>query len=132
MNTSDSLMFALAGPSAPGGPVVSLTDALLVLCFAGLLVAAYQLNRVLQQLARIERRLAEGGPRSEPGVLAPAASSAPVPDDLSPHVLAAIAAACHVQLGANARIVSITAGGDPKQVWSLEGRRQIFASHQVR
>ena len=49
-----------------------------------------------------------------------------------PHILAAIAAACHVQLGANARIVSITSGSDTKQVWSLEGRRQIFASHQVR
>ena len=136
MTTSDPVVFALASPSAAGGAVISLTDALLLLCLAGLLVAIYQLNRLLRQLEGIERRLATGGLRQEVvGPTGPARSTAPAVaanDGLPPHILAAIAAACHVQLGANARIVSITSGSDTKQVWSLEGRRQIFASHQVR
>lgn len=136
MTTSDPVVFALASPSAAGGAVISLTDALLLLCLAGLLVAVYQLNRLLRQLEGIERKLATGVPRQELGLPAgPAVSRAPAVaanEELPPHILAAIAAACHVQLGANARIVSITSGSDTKQVWSLEGRRQIFASHQVR
>lgn len=130
MNPSDPLLFSVANPAAPGGVVISLTDALLVLCFGGLLLAAYQLNRVLLRLGGIERRLTAGG--LPPAPVAPVPPVALAETGLPPHVLAAIAAACHVQLGANARIVSITDGADIKQVWSLEGRRQIFASHQVR
>jgi hypothetical protein len=127
MNPSDTLWLAVASPTAPTGAVISLTDALLVLCFAGLLVAAYQLNRVLLRLDRLERRLAPRGARPEP--VAPAAATS---GRLPPQILAAIAAACEEQCGAEARIVSITDGADHQQGWSLEGRRQIFASHQVR
>lgn len=125
---SGSLHAVAAAAVSPA--TISLTDALLVLSFGGLLVAAYQLNRVLQRLEAIERRLAADRPRPEP--IVPVAAVAPTDAKISPDIFAAIAAACHVQLGANARIVSIRDGADLKQVWSLEGRRQIFASHQVR
>jgi hypothetical protein len=46
--------------------------------------------------------------------------------------LAAVVAAVYAAVGVRARIVSIATGAEAKQVWSLEGRRQIFASHQVR
>lgn len=50
--------------------------------------------------------------------------------------LAIIAAAVAAHLGAQARITSIRPGGPSvemlMQQWSLEGRRQIYSSHQVR
>lgn len=130
MNPNPSLLLALSSPAAAGPAAISLTDALLLLSFGGLLVAAYQLNRVLQRLAAIERRLEA----------VPVRNAAPVQiletpaenGDLPPHVVAAITAACFVEMGESARVVSIRSEDDSKRVWSLEGRRQIFASHQVR
>lgn len=128
MDPNPELLLTLASSPVPGAAQISLTDALLVLCFGGLLVAAYQLNRVVQRLGVIERRLPAVRVRPEqatpPG---PPGSGA-----LPPHVLAAIVAACEEEFDAPARIVSISHGTDQKQVWSMEGRRQIFASHQVR
>lgn len=59
------------------------------------------------------------------------ASPAPTPDELSPAVVAAIAAAVHVTLGPRTRVAfvkPVRIDGD----WAREGRRQIFASHRVR
>ncbi len=130
MNPRTELLFAVANPAAPGAAPISLTDALLLLAFAGLLAAAYQLNRVVQRLNALEGRL--NSARAQPAPVAAPAALPPTGDGLAPEVLAAIVAACHVQLGGRARIVSITDPADLKQVWSLEGRRQIFASHQPR
>jgi hypothetical protein len=133
MTLNLSLPLAAPAPIA-GAPAIGLTDALLLLVFAGLLVAIYQLNQVLQRLRALET--ARAGTSSAP---AAPTSSAPVPvasraDDapVPPEFVAAIAAACHLTLGRPLRIVSIVDEAEQKQVWSLEGRRQIFASHQVR
>jgi hypothetical protein len=61
----------------------------------------------------------------------PAVLAAPEPAELSPQTVAAVIAAVHVAIGARHRIqviVPVGAGSD----WAREGRRQIFASHQVR
>ncbi len=66
---------------------------------------------------------------------APTADSARAPRD---EIVAVIAAAIASQLGARARIAAIRpAPTGPSvemlmQQWSLEGRRQIYSSHQVR
>jgi hypothetical protein len=103
---------------------------LLVLSFGGLLVAAYQLSRVAHRLNSLERRFAATAPR--PGASAAANAGPAGGATLPPHILAAIVAACEDEFDAPMRIVSITPGAEQKQVWSMEGRRQIFASHQVR
>jgi len=63
----------------------------------------------------------------------------PVPTGPSPEVLAVIAAAVAVTAGPRARIAAVElAKAEPPSVemlmqqWSVEGRRQIYSSHQVR
>ena len=68
---------------------------------------------------------------------AAAAAAAPVvPAGPSDETLAIIAACVAVTFGSRARITSIKTGGPSvemlMQQWSLEGRRQIYSSHQVR
>jgi len=46
-------------------------------------------------------------------------------------IVAVIAAAVHVTLGDRHRIVAVERLNETN-VWSLEGRRQVFQSHQVR
>ena len=65
----------------------------------------------------------------------PESASAPTPE-----ILAVIAAAVATVAGSAARIAAVTPGlpvrpsGDMlvQQWWSIEGRRQIYSSHQVR
>ena len=73
---------------------------------------------------------------------APATTTAPAPapaaraaDDIPGEVMALIAAAVAVTVGPNARIAAVhpTAPSlDLLQQWSVEGRRQIYSSHQIR
>ncbi|ACB76587.1 OadG family transporter subunit [Opitutus terrae] len=72
-------------------------------------------------------------------VVAPKAATVSAPAEAvetTPETLAIIAAAVAAHLGAQARITSIRTGGPSvetlMQQWSLEGRRQIYSSHQVR
>jgi hypothetical protein len=75
--------------------------------------------------------------------LAPAtAGAAPpaVPVDpaiVPPEILAVIAASIAATLGARARVAAVRPATLPNvemlmQQWSLEGRRQIYSSHQIR
>ncbi len=113
---------------------ISLTDALLLLVFAGLIAATWQLTKLLRRLDTLEERLvAPPAPRPVAVVSAAAAPAPqPVPAALAPEFPAVIAAAVYAALGQPVRILSITEVAGGQQVWSLEGRRQIFASHQVR
>jgi hypothetical protein len=81
-------------------------------------------------LGVIERRLAVAprqlGPASPPSVVQLS------PGPLALQLVVVIAVACEEMLEGPVQIVAITDGSQQKQVWSLEGRRQIFASHQVR
>ncbi|MDR0901764.1 MAG: hypothetical protein LBM92_03230 [Opitutaceae bacterium] len=65
-----------------------------------------------------------------------AAPVAPDIDSISPEVLAAIAASISVVLGPKARIAEIRTPAPSvealMQVWALEGRRQIYTSHNLR
>lgn len=70
-------------------------------------------------------------------ITAPTAAPAPVvPAGTPPETLAIIAACVATTFGAKARITAIKTAGPSvemlMQQWSLEGRRQIYSSHQVR
>jgi len=54
------------------------------------------------------------------------------PEVADPRVIAAISAAVHTALRGRARIVSIVPQAAHSQVWSHEGRRDIYQSHRVR
>jgi len=108
------------------------TGILIVLgTLTGIWIAVVALGRVL--------RLFSG-----PGVQAPTrASGDPAasiqerppqsPSDVAdPRVVAAISAAVHTALRGRARIVSIVPQAAHSQVWSQEGRRDIYQSHRVR
>jgi len=67
------------------------------------------------------------------------ATTAPTANDPTPEVLALIAAVVGLRYGASARVHAVKAvptgslaveTGTPQ--WSVEGRRQIYSSHQVR
>ncbi len=124
--------------AAAEAPAISFTDALLLLAVAALVVVTYQLHNVVRRLTALEARLraspapvqaAAVSARSDsmPGESLPVETGAP-----SPEIRAALAAAVYAMLGRSARIVAVTDGAETSQVWSLEGRRQIFASHQIR
>jgi hypothetical protein len=110
---------------------ISLTDALLLLVVVGLFAATYQLNKLFRRIEALEERLASAPARPAHAVAVPPAA-VPVGNALPSELPALIAAAAYVALGRPVRIVSIAEGPESKHVWSLEGRRQIFASHQRR
>jgi hypothetical protein len=62
----------------------------------------------------------------------PAAAVAPVPTGIAPETMAIIAACVALTYGKRARIASIRPADLLLQQWSVEGRRQIYSSHQVR
>jgi len=108
------------------------TGILIVLgTLSGIWIAVVALGRVL--------RLFSGS-----GVLAPSHAQAnraasveaplqPTPSEVAdPRVIAAISAAVHTALRGRARIVSIVPQAAHSQVWSQEGRRDIYQSHRVR
>lgn len=114
-----------------------LTDVLLFLAVAGLVAAVFQLMRVSRRLDLLEQRLGAvlqpPAPAAVPPPAVAAASRAqPAEEGLPSELAALIAAACHAAVGQSARIVSIAEASDLHRVWSIEGRRQIFASHQIR
>lgn len=122
---------AVTGPS-----LITFTEALLLLAVAALLVATFQLRQVARRLSVLEERLG-AAPLPPPSASQPAARGATPPlTVVEPHppteIQAVLAAAVHMTLGESARVVAITEGVESTHVWSLEGRRQIFASHQIR
>jgi hypothetical protein len=62
--------------------------------------------------------------------------TAPVDDSIPAEVMALISAAVAMTLGRNARIAAVVPVPAPSvemlQQWSIEGRRQIYSSHQIR
>jgi hypothetical protein len=74
-----------------------------------------------------------------PGRPRPVVALAPAESGPSPEVLAVIAAAVAVTAGPRARIAEVVPVKTPPpsvemlmQQWSVEGRRQIYSSHQIR
>ncbi len=90
-------------------------------------------------IAVIGRWLAATHPEPEARPKAPVSTAAPAEDALSPELLAVIAAAVAVTAGPRARIAAVIPikPAAPSvemlmQQWSVEGRRQIYSSHQIR
>ncbi len=88
-------------------------------------------------IAGLGRWLAATHPDAPPRRVA--SPALPVPSDAGPasEVLAVIAAAVAVTLGSRARVAAVvpvktTPALDQLQPWSVEGRRQIYSSHQIR
>ncbi len=89
-------------------------------------------------IAVVGQRLAATHPEPPPRPAAPTPVAPPV-DEISPAILAIIAAAVEVTVGPRARIASVVPvqPASPSvemlmQQWSIEGRRQIYSSHQIR
>jgi hypothetical protein len=85
------------------------------------------------------RWLAATHPDAPPRPAVPAPPPPAANDEISPTVLAIIASAVEVTVGPRARIAAVLPVPPPSpsvemlmQQWSIEGRRQIYSSHQIR
>lgn len=91
-------------------------------------------------VAGIGRWLAATHPATPPRGAADNAPTAIAEAVLAPEIIAAIAAAVAITVGRHARIVAVLPAKPPApasvemlmQQWSIEGRRQIYSSHQIR
>lgn len=86
-----------------------------------------------------ERAAAASHAAGAPGAAAAALAAPETLGGISPEILAAISAAVVTVLGRNASVVGVEAVKPPPvsvemlmQQWSIEGRRQIYSSHQFR
>ncbi len=100
---------------------ISIQTALLLI-LGGALVFTIRALLALQR--RVDSLAAAATPRKPK---AASRTTAPLP----PEILAVITAAAHDALGADHRIVAISAEMQ-NHTWSQEGRRQIFSSRKVR
>lgn len=105
----------------------------LLACLGGVAVFMVLIAVVGRWLAATHPEPAVQNAAGAKPVATTAAASATIPSN---EVLAIIAASVAAHLGNDARITSIRTGGPSvealMQQWSLEGRRQIYSSHQVR
>jgi beta-phosphoglucomutase-like phosphatase (HAD superfamily) len=115
---------------------------LLIAAFFVIVRLATLLSRLSERVAELERRLGTS-PRPAPvAVVATASAPAPTPApalaaaarEVTPEDYAIVAAAVSTLLGAGARIVRISHQDSPghSPAWSIEGRRSIYHSHNVR
>jgi len=124
------LPLAETGPSFPDGQWVALLA--LLVAIAALVVAIIGLRRPPAP-APLPTPVPSPAP-AQPVIAAAAAVVAPVAE-LTQETLAIIAACVAMTYGRRARIAAVSPGaaGDLSlQQWSIEGRRQIYSSHQVR
>lgn len=110
---------------------------LLALALVGIVLLAFQIGFLRARVAALEERKAEPAanvdtaPSAIPPVPLPPVAGE-VGGALSAELLAVITAAVHIACGPECRIAGISPVSTPENVWSLEGRRQIFHSHKVR
>ncbi len=122
---------ASAAPAAGEGSAISVPTAILILVVGGLLFC-------IKGLLDLQRRVAElesappppAAPGRAPVETAPPAA-APV-EAIPPEIMAVIATAAHVALKGRVRLVAVTPLSADQQIWSIEGRRQVFQSHILR
>ena len=116
-------LFTVTPPEIPSDGI-SFATALMILLGGGVL---YCLKAVGDLRRQFDRRDA---PAPSSSKLSP---PSPTVDSVSPEVIAVSAAAIHVALGPGHRVLAIApaplSGGDR---WSVEGRREVFHSHQFR
>ncbi|HLP26939.1 MAG TPA: hypothetical protein VK477_14760 [Acidobacteriota bacterium] len=124
--------------AAAGNSAIDVRTVLLVLALVGL---AYALRQVSLLRAEIETLRTPSAPTLAPAPVAakaaaaPAAAPVPAPAPLGPPTpgeLVAIFAAVHNVFGGHARLVAVAPVPTSQVMWSLEGRREVFRSHQIR
>ncbi|AHF89294.1 hypothetical protein OPIT5_02485 [Opitutaceae bacterium TAV5] len=109
----------------------------LVAIFGRILAATHPDDATVKKIA--ERAAAAGTGAATSGAAAAALAAPDTIGGIPPEVLAVIAASITTVIGRNARIAGVQAV-KPKplsvemlmQQWSIEGRRQIYSSHQFR
>jgi hypothetical protein len=121
---------------AAGNNAIDVRTVLLVLALVGL---AYALRQVSLLRAEIETLRTPAAPTPAPApaapkdAVAPVAAAAPAPlGPPTPGELVAIFAAVHSVFGGSARLVAVAPVPTSQVMWSLEGRREVFRSHQIR
>jgi hypothetical protein len=124
--------------TASATSAVSIPTALLILLALAVVLLAGALAKLRARVASLETQTVTAtnetpdASLATPRLTSQAATHATDSEIPSAEILAAIAAAIHVTLAGQARIVGVTPAHNEDRVWSLEGRRQIFHSHKVR
>jgi Na+-transporting methylmalonyl-CoA/oxaloacetate decarboxylase gamma subunit len=100
----------------------------------GLLVVLFTLGALALLVALLGRVISAFESRSTPAPSPVAASAPAAPEAISGPVFAAIAAAVSTALGDHRFVIRGVQAVDPREnlAWGAEGRRSIYASHQVR
>lgn len=109
---------------------ISVHTAVLILLTAGVLYCVNAIAGLRRQLAQRSTSASNGAPMAPVVVSAPAA--APRREEISPAVIAVLAAAVHVTLGSRCRVLSVVPAAPGMAPWSIEGRRDVFRSHHLR
>lgn len=102
--------------------------AIVLLALATIALVLFLLGKVFQSTVPAKK-----APALQPALAATNSAPGTAPADavISPETFAVIAAAVYLELPGMSRIVEIRQS-PTAQVWSMEGRRQIFQSHRVR
>lgn len=116
--------------TAVGGNALDLRTVLLVLALAGVAYLARQLMLLRAEIDSLRRPLPAPAPTA--GAARPANATPTPHGPPTPGEVLAIIAAIHEVLGHNARLVAVAPVPTSQVVWSMEGRREVFRSHQVR
>lgn len=112
--------------AAEAQPAVIDLQTVLLLVIATVLILIFRtLADVRSRLERVETVL------SAPARPSPAPPATENEEQIPEHIVAVIAASVLATLGRGHRVVAVQPAPDG-QVWSLEGRRQVFQSHQIR
>lgn len=117
------LFFAVTTPEIASDGI-SVATALMILLGGGLL---YCFKAVSDLRRRVDRRDTPAPPALK------VSPPSPTVDSVTPEIIAVIAASIQVVIGPGYRVLAIApaplSGGDR---WSVEGRREVFHSHQFR
>lgn len=102
--------------------------AIVLLALGAIALVLFLLGKVFQSTVPAKKAPAAPPARA---ATSSAPETAPAAAGVSPETFAIIAAAVYLELPGMSRIVEIRQS-PTAQVWSMEGRRQIFQSHRVR
>jgi hypothetical protein len=122
---------AAANTGAAEGSAIGVSTALLILVAGGLAFCIKAILDLRRRVADLETGPTPGAAR-RPETTATADAAAVAAGTIPPETLAVLVAAVHVTLSGRARLVAVTPLSPDQQLWSIEGRRQVFQSHILR